>query len=237
MENQLSIAVCDDNAADRAALCAMLAGILEEIRIPCEIMEYENGQTLLSAIECGTRVHILVLEAQMEDMSGLDIAAALRQQKYELEIILVSANLELALQGYEVQAARFLAKPVCPEKLREALHYCSLGSYRHKDVLIPTERGYQRAALAEITCVEAFERGTRFYLNGTEVISRVKFKEAELRLCRSGFMVAHRSYLVNLSQVRYIRRYELELQDGRIVPIGQARYLEILRKFMDMNAE
>ena len=85
--------------------------------------------------------------------------------------------------------------------------------------------------------MEAYERGTRFHLPGKILNSRMKIKEAEELLCSCGFMVAHRSYLVNLAQARSICRYELGMKDGTTIPIGQARFLEIRRKFMDINAE
>lgn len=237
MDNQLVIAVCDDIAADRTEICAMTGNILRDAGISHEIIEYESGKRLLAAIEGGKQFHILILDVLLEGMSGLDLAAALRRQKNKAEIIFVSINRELAMLGYEVSAARYLAKPVSEEKLQEALLYCSRTAQSRKEILIPMEQGYQCAALTEIAYVEAYDRGTKFYLTGKTLASRMKFKEAEELLCPSGFIVSHRSFLVNLSQVCSIRRYELEMKDGRIVPIGQARFLEIRRKFMDINAE
>lgn len=237
MENHLTIAVCDDIAADWTELCSMTQKILRDCGIFHEIIEYTDGKGLLADIESGKQFHILILDVLMDGMSGLDLAAALRRQKNDVEIIFVSINRELAMRGYEVQAARYLAKPVQEEKLREALLYCGSNCRRHREILIPLERSYEYASLSEISYVEAYERGTRFHVPGKILDSRMKFKEAEELLCPCGFMVAHRSYLVNLVQVRSICRYELGMKDGSSIPIGQARFLEIRRKFMDINAE
>lgn len=237
LDNQLTIAVCDDNAADRAGICVMTRNILGAAGISCEIIEYESGQRLLAAIEGGRKFHILLLDVLLDGMSGLELAAALRGQKSKAEIIFISTNRELAMLGYEVRAARYLAKPVPEEKLREALLYCSRTCQRRREIMIPMEHAYECVGLEEIAYVEAYDRGTKFYLAGRFLVSRMKFKEAEDLLCPAGFMVAHRSYLVNLSQVRSIRRYELGMKDGRVIPIGQARFLDIRRKFMDINAE
>ena len=40
------------------------------------------------------------------------LAAALREKGDHTAIIFISSNLEMALRGYEVEAARYLAKPV-----------------------------------------------------------------------------------------------------------------------------
>lgn len=237
MEHHLTIALCDDIAADRAELYELTEKILHDCGIAHEIIEYADGKSLLDAVESGKQFHILILDVLLDGMSGLDLAAALRQQKNGVEIIFVSINRELAMRGYEVQAARYLGKPVQEEKLREALLYCNGNCQRRREILIPLERSYEYAALPQISYVEAYERGTRFHLREKTLDSRMKFKEAEELLCSSGFMVAHRSYLVNLSHARSICRYELGMKDGSTIPIGQARFLEIRRKFMDINAE
>lgn len=237
MENHLRIAVCDDLSTDRAHICEMAGKILRDIGISYEMMAFGNAQSLLAAIEGGQSFHILLLDVMLEDMSGLELAAALRRQHNKTEIIFISINRELAMLGYEVSAARYLAKPLSEEKLREALLYCHGLFQRRRDVLIPTEQGQHRCGLAEIAYVEAYDRGTRFFLESETIVSRMKFKDAEQLLDPFGFAVCHRSYLVNLSQVRLIRHYELELKDGRIVPIGKARYGEIRKRFLDIAAE
>lgn len=237
MENQLMIAVCDDNQADRAQICGMAGEILHSVGIDHSILEFESGQQLLDAIEGGAQFHILLLDVLLEGMSGLELAAALRKQQNKTEIIFVSVNRELALLGYEVSAARYLAKPLDGDKLKEALLYCCRVCQGNKEILLPTNQGQRIISVSMIWYVEAYERGTRFFLAGETVESRLKFKEAEKLLSELGFAVCHRSYLVNLACVNYIRHYEVELHDGRIVPIGKARYGEIRKKLFDYVAE
>ena len=146
--------------------------------------------------------------------------------------LIANPNREYALQGYEVSAARYLSKPLDRDKVREALLHCCRLWLEQKAVLILTEHGYQKIPYTEIRYVEAFSRGTKFYLAGSTVESKMKFKDVEDALVKYRFAVCHRSYIVNLSQVRYIRRYEFELKDGGSVPIGKTRYGEIREQFL-----
>ena len=50
----------------------------------------------------------------------------------------MSSNREMAMRGYEVSAARYLAKP-----LREALLYCCKTFCEKKEILLPTSKGQQ----------------------------------------------------------------------------------------------
>ena len=45
-------------------------------------------------------------------------------------------------------------------------------------------------------------------------------------------MLCHRAYLVNLEFVQYIRRYEIELKDGKILPVSKYRISEIKEKLI-----
>lgn len=237
MGKQLVVAVCDDNQEERVQIREMAENVLCNAGIDHSVTEFQSGRTLLDAIKSGEQFHILLLDVLLEDMSGIELAAALRKQKNETQIVFVSVNRELALLGYEVSAARYLAKPLDGDKFKEALLYCCRTMQGDKEILIPTEQGQQRVPVSIIQNVEAYDRGIRVCLEGETVESRLKFKEAEKLLEEFGFVVCHRSYIVNLSCVNYIRHYELELRDGKTVPIGRARYAEVQKRFVASIAE
>lgn len=234
---KLRIAVCDDTSADRAKVTGMTTQILQEVDIACSISEYENGKALLADIRSGVPFHILLLDVVMDELNGMELAAELRKQQDKTAIIFISSNREMALLGYEVSAARFLAKPLDPDKLKEALMYCCKCWQEKKEILLPTVQGKRRISFADIQFVEAFDRGTRFVLANAAVESRLKLSEVEAMLPKSAFILCHRAYIANLACVKYIRHYEFVLKSGEIVPIGKGRYSEIHRKLVDYLAD
>ena len=56
----------------------------------------------------------------------------------------------MALRGYDVSAARYLAKPLQTERLREALLYCYKTFCEKKEILLPTEKGQSKLAPSSI---------------------------------------------------------------------------------------
>ena len=121
---QLHIALCDDEAWDRQQIAELVNQTMLEEDLPCRITSYESGADLLSAIQHGAQFQILLLDVMMEGLDGMALAAALREKGDHTAIIFISSNLEMALRGYEVEALRYLAKPVDRERLREALMFC-----------------------------------------------------------------------------------------------------------------
>lgn len=109
---QLHIAVCDDEPMD----CQQIADLTREIMtaegLACFISCYDGATPLLAAIQNGTQFHILLFDVMMGDLDGIGLAAALREMGDDTAIIFISYNREMALRGYEVSAARYLAKPL-----------------------------------------------------------------------------------------------------------------------------
>ena len=233
----LRIAVCDDAEGDRLQIAGMAEQILQEAGILHSISKYESGKTLLADIHRGAQFQILLLDVMMDEMDGMELAAVLRKQKNKTAIMFISSNREMALCGYEVSAVRFLAKPVEMDKLKEALLYCCSTWQEKKEILLPTEHGQYRTSFADIQFVEAFDRGTRFFLAEEVLESRLKFSEVEAILPKPAFLLCHRAFIVNLACVKYIRNYEFALKSGKIVPIGKARYADARKKFVDYLAD
>ena len=233
----LRIAVCDDSHADRSEIVGMTVDTLQEAGLRYEITEYDNAPALLAQIQKGVRYDILLLDVMMDEMTGMELAAQLRRQENKTIIIFISVNREMALCGYEVNAARFLAKPLDPVKMKEAMDYCVRSLPGQKEVLLPLDQGTYRVKMSDIQYVEAFDRGTRFVLKGETVESRLKFSEAETLLPKNEYVLCHRSFMVRLACVKYIRRYQFELKSGKSVDIGRGRYQEVYHRFMDYIAD
>ena len=233
----LKIAVCDDEPADLKQITEPTGKILQDASIQYQITEYASAKALLADIQRGVQFQLLLLDVMMDEMDGIALAAELRRLENKAVIIFISINREMALQGYEVSAVRYLAKPVNPHKLQEALLYCCTILQEKKEILLPTEQGQCRISCADILYLEAFERGTRFILTNESVCSRAKFNEAEELLPHSAFLRCHRAYMVNLAGIKFIRPYEFVLKNGQCVPISRGRYAEVHKKLVDYLAD
>ena len=72
----LKLAVCDDEAADRARIEQMAEEILREANIAAEIAGYVSAGALLAVIRAGRAFDVPFAGRDM--MKGMDLAAALR---------------------------------------------------------------------------------------------------------------------------------------------------------------
>ena len=228
-----NIAICDDESHCLKQITQLVNEVLQEEGISFHIKEYTDGSALFSDIKNGTRFHVLMLDVMMNTVNGIDLAAALRNQKDKTAIVFISYNREMAMYGYEVAASRFLSKPIDKDKLREALLFCYRSVQEKKLILLPTKKGQCRINLSDIIYAEAWERGARVVLTNGNEDATIKFSELEAMLPKNQFVLCHRAYIVNLSYIKYIRTNELELKTGAFLPVSKLRHLEVKRSFVD----
>ena len=231
-EYAMRIAICDDNPDDLALTARMTRDIAAQEHIACEVVCYPGSAALLQAIADGAVYHTLLLEAALPDMSGIGLAATLRRQGNSSSIVFISASKELALQGYEVAAARFLAKPLEADKLQEALLHCLRTAQPRPKLTLPTTRGMRTLAQDDIVYVETWGRGVRVVLSSSQEEVSMKISALEALLPPSQFVLCHRSVLVNLAYVRYLRYCEMELTTGGVLPVSKYRQHVTREKLM-----
>ncbi|MGN1349994.1 MAG: LytR/AlgR family response regulator transcription factor [Anaerovoracaceae bacterium] len=228
---QLRVAVCDDDARDRRELEEMAGQILREEGLPGSIQSFERGEALLSAVEQGAKFHILLLDVMMEETDGISLASALRQKGDRTSIVFISSNREMALRGYEVEAARYLAKPVDRRQLREALLFCCRRMDK-KEILLPITGGHRRVLPSELIYAETWARGIRLVLRDGIIESTMKISELATLLSGRQFVFCHRTILVNLEYIQSIRHCELELKSGVTLPVSKYRQSELRKQLM-----
>ena len=228
----LRIAVCDDQPTDREMIEHMTRETLKLERIECVITTFESGVELMASIRGGAEFQLLLLDVMMKELDGLELAAMLREQGDQTAIIYISAYHEKALSGYEVSAARFLAKPIQPEKLREALLYCVSVLQKNRSVLISTTEGQRRIAVEDILYAETWGRGVRITCADGAVESSMSISRLAAMLPEQ-FIFCHRAFLVNLAHVRSLRYIEMDMDNGTTLTVSKHRYAEVKNQYMN----
>lgn len=126
------ILIVDDEAPARRRLVELIADIQTE-ECQCEIVgQAASAQEALDII-AQLEPDIVLLDVQMPEMTGLELAQHLMKQPLHNlpSVIFVTAYDEFALQAFEVHAQDYLLKPVRASRLLEAIKRVSLQrSYR-----------------------------------------------------------------------------------------------------------
>lgn len=233
MEQSFKIAVCDDELTARSQMKKMITEICDEEQILQTVSEFESAAKLLEEVEKGAKFDLFMLDVMMPEKDGMELAHQLRKEKSDAVIIFVSSNKEMALNGYEVSAVRFLAKPVKEEKLQEAILFCYKQKKSHSEIVLPVNGGLKKIMPNDIYYIEIVGRKSRIRTKDQEWDTSLSIGELEEILSENGFVRCHQSFLVNFSYVHTFRTSFMELTGGINIPVSKHRLKEVRQAFFD----
>lgn len=227
------IMICDDEQADREKTAEMTERICRMEQIHTDISCFSGGEQMLESLRKGHPCDLLLADVMMPEVDGMELARFLRREKNGLSIVFISGNREMALRGYEVAADRYLAKPVSPEALQEAIRFCYHKTQQDEDLLFPFHKGMKKIAPSEIVYVEIKGRKCRIVLENEEWDASCSINEVEKMLSGYRFVRCHQSFLVNYGYVRTLSALQIELKDGQTIPVSKHRIKEVRKCFFE----
>ena len=139
---KLKIAICDDDGSQRDYLAETVLAWAKKNRHLAELLPYANAKAFLFAYEQEKDFDILLLDVEMPDISGIELAKAVRRENQSVQIIFITGFYEYFSDGFDVSALHYLIKPVDAAKLCPVLDRAVANlAYRERRVLVSTADG------------------------------------------------------------------------------------------------
>lgn len=224
---KLKIAVCDDNKLDQDYVIKLLQEYANENGVILEIQAFISAEQFLFQYVDEKDYQILVLDIEMEKMNGVELAKKLREDNKEIQIFFVTGFSDYISEGYEVDALHFLMKPVSKEKLFRVMEKAVSNLKKEEKVLFVQENGEMLKILTKNICyVEVFSHFCSIHTTKGVIETKMSISDLEKKLV-DGFIRVHRSYLVNLEQIKKIAKTEIYMENGNIVPLSRRKYKDV----------
>lgn len=232
----LSIAVCDDEVIECCSMANRIKKVMEEMRVPCIIRQFQSGGELLRALES---FDIVFLDIIMQDLDGMKTAQIFREKAFDKILIFVSSSREYVLEAYDVEAFQYLLKPVTDRKLKSVLQKAVLKTESRSQgfIIVSRERQKRKLFLDDIYYFEI--KGRIVDVHGPEEIFTYyeQIGELENKLRDKGFFRCHKSYLINLKHVDGYNRQEVILENGEKIVIAKRRYDKFVQAVLKVMRE
>lgn len=234
----IHIAICDDSKQERQILAALFKRYQELHATPLQIHIFQNGFSLLDAIDQGKRFDITILDILMPGENGIEIARNIRASGTDTEIIFLTSSPEYAVDSYEVKAQNYLLKPVTKEKFFSSIDSI-LDELDEKDtasfIIYTTEKQYSRIRVSSLVYGEVTHRTITLHLADQTTISAVMtFTEfQDILKAYPDFIYPHRSYAVNMHYIQYVTKSDIILTDGQKIPLSRNNYTKISEQFLN----
>lgn len=223
----MEIAVCDDNTSFLRTIEVQL----KTLSLVENVYLFSDLNSFLFSIDGGKRYDAVLMDIEWDQgFTGLDAAKELYKLCPETKIIYITGYVEQFSQQIFLHRANlsgYLVKPVNMELLRANLQkVADTLPFEEIPPLILRKRGAPfPIPFREICFIES--RGHTIHVRlGKETVTAYERLESILSALPAGFHQCHKSFIVNLSQIRRFLSGGVLMKNGECVPVSRARYAE-----------
>lgn len=242
----LQIGICDDETLLLDEIKNLTEDCLQQQQTFCILSTYTDGRNLLYDIQDGKHFDLLLLDIEMPDLSGMELAKQIHNLLPNALMIFVTAHYKYAVDAYALHIFRYIPKNQLKERIPHALKDAvSLLEIQNTDsYIISNQNRLERIPLKEIFYIEKEGKNAVFHTaiaessenhspdDKTARTRRIRKTLTEIfeELHSEEFYFIERGYIVNLRHVSGISRTDCILTDQTRLPVSQSRLPEFKKK-------
>lgn len=232
----VNIAICDDEFLVLNSIIKILHTYEQKSNVDIQMNSFTNPQQLLNEVG---RFDIILLDVNLGEENGIELAKKIRIHDKKVKIIFITGFLEYMPSAFGVHAFGFLLKPVKAKELEDMVADAIVYSDKSEDLSLKFQGKNKVYSLYpnEIAYFEYYHRtviihtifNTEFELPG-EKISNIAERMKDYH-----FEVPHKSFVVNLEYVNYVKGYLVHLKNDRTIPLSQLNsktFREVLQNYV-----
>ena len=247
-ENMLRTVIIDDEDLVREAIRKMVAMYCPQVKLVGEASGVESGLKMIRELH----PHLVLLDIRMDDGTGFDLLH--KFENIDFKVIFITAYEKYAVQAFRFAAIDFLLKPINPEDLSASVKRAETLIQEHfnsqiqaleenlktefrqkKKIVLKTQGNIYLVDLQNITHCESDGCYTFVHTtNGDRILITKTLKEFDDMFCDSGFYRVHKSYLINMTQIKRFEKHEggyIILNNECKIPVASRKREELLELF------
>ncbi len=218
----IKIAICDDELIT----LNHTKKLIENYKIKdFYIYVYKSGEEL---IESNNKFDIIFLDIDMNGINGIETAKRIRTYDKQVKIIYITNYTDYTYSAFSVHAFAYLVKPIKEKDLHEQLDEVLSYIKEDKEYLMEfiTNEGLVRVDLNKIYYFEYESRKVLMKTYDKTYILKEKISDISTKMKEHGFEMPHKSFVVNLYNVKSIKGYDIYMMNGSIIPLSQKKSTE-----------
>lgn len=215
----IKCAIVDDEELARTLLTEYVHRI-PQLKL---IGQYKNPLELLKN-ENLAQLDLLFLDIQMPSLTGIEFLKGLKNKP---TVIFTTAYPDYALEGYQLDVADYLVKPISFERFLYSVQKVSPqitapGNVVTSSAFISINSGHKifRIQPDNILYIEGLKEYVSYYTeDGQRIVALESLKKLTETLPNNQFVRIHKSYIINMSKVKVVEGNQVQIGNKKI-PIG-----------------
>ena len=180
------------------------------------------------------KYEFLFLNIKLENKNGIELGIQNKEEFPNLHIILTYAFKEYLENGYKTKADRFFVKPIQESLFKTEMKQLLLSYNKKEPVFYDPNVSNFRIPYKTIVYIEYIDRYTYIHLSNHKIL-KTKYKMYEwLEILKNlYFAQSYKSILINLNYVDEIKKKDVVLEDGFLLPLSKHFHKSFEQKWVD----
>ena len=190
-------------------------------------------------------VDLLFLDVQMPELTGISLLKILQKKPL---VVLTTAYSEYALEGYELDVADYLLKPITFERFLKAVDKVtqrlegrqpvvtaekSVPETTSPFVFVKDGTKLVKVQLSDILYIEGLKDYVTIHTKQQKIISLQRMKALEEQLPTTDFIRIHNSFIIALRAIEVVHKGEVQVA-GTLLRSGET-FKKSFREFIERN--
>lgn len=234
----INIALCDDDISFIQEMDTLLQPYIFNNENRIHFDTYHKAEDLINAIASEHKYNILLLDVEITDYNGIELAKIITQyQEAEPYIVFISNYPEYMLDSFSVHPYQYLQKPIDKTML-----YTTIDEITEKEkkrhlyiTLLETENNKQIPVdIMEILSIEtdnAKLQTLNFHLSNRTITTKGIISDWATKLKDYPFIICYKGILVNVYYIHFIENKKIVLRNGKQLPISR-KYMNQIKTEM-----
>lgn len=208
------------------------------------IQAFPNPLAAMETLQSAS-IDILFLDVQMPELTGISLLKILKKRPM---VVLTTAYSQYALEGYELDVADYLLKPITFERFLKAVDKITqrldaqtktiqpLAEPQHVSpqfIFVKDGTKLVKVKLDDILYVEGLKDYVTIHTPSQKIVTLQRMKALEEQLPSARFIRIHNSFIVALDAIEVIQKNEVQIGSATL-PIGDT-YRKSFKEFIDKN--
>lgn len=201
---------------------------------------FTDALELYREFQCDSKPQMLFMDIGFRDASGFDVAKMIRDKNKALVLVFATGTAQYAVDGYSIDAYRYLLKPIAYETLAEVLDaaYHKINTRDLNKIALQTSSGLISIDPDEISFIESVSHYIIVHLiSGEQYKCKLTIRDLEQKFRGSNMVQCHRAFLVNLLHIYLIQSDAILLKNGERVPLSRSLRKTVQTKLLSKAKE
>lgn len=178
------------------------------------VAAFDDGLDAFKFLQ-SNKVDVVFLDINVPSIDGMLLARNIAQFSHKPQIVFTTAYKEYAVDAFELEAVDYLLKPLNEQRVIGLLAKLQVRAQEQEPPQVTTNirshtinlmlnNHIHVTAISDICCAIANEKVTHVYTAEGCFVAPITISELMLRLPTSDFFRCHRSYCININDVKEI---------------------------------